>query len=303
MSRMDVQFSQGRARWLVGFLTMAGIAALIVAGRCVLVPSADDDLRASAQSAPALQRSESPTQDLENWVEMTAREGEGVIRVPVASTTSGSTGEEGPAVDVRVVTAGPLNAASLARLQKKLRKETQELERQLEQRIAASPDSSSSIDYQGDLEIAAQLERAKIEERMVQEGKFLTIAMGERVPPVPDGSLFRQIGSYMLESGKWGDVVIFVAPYKHPDLRACHEAIAEVSSYNRKEGIQKFNSRPFAELRDWAQRYFSLEARFRAGTAEMPAEDIAEYLAKKRVLQYLDAEVHPEWFILEPRQR
>ena len=35
----------------------------------------------------------------------------------------------------------------------------------------------------------------------------------------------------------------------------------------------------------------------------MPAEDIAEYLAKKRVLQYLDAEVHPEWLILVPRQR
>lgn len=300
---MDVPTSQGRSRWVVGALAISSLVALFVASRYSYVRSHDGDLGQRSPSGRALQWSESPTQDLEEWVKRTAREGEGVIRVPVAGAKPGSSGASGPAVDVRVVTAGPLTAASLARLHKKLRTETQELERQLEQRIAVSPDSSSSIDYQGDLEIAAQLERAKIEERMVQEGKYLTIAMGEGIPPVPDGSLFRQIGSYMMESGKWGDVVIFVATYKHPDLRACHEAIAEVSSYNRKEGIQKFNARPFTELRDWAQRYFSLETRFRGGTAKMPAEDIAEYLAKKRVLQYLDAEVHPEWLILVPRQR
>ncbi len=253
----------------------------------------------SGFTATGLPTPSAPTPDIDASTADTATNAEAAPRQAIVPATPPTKTSR----DVTPVTAGPLDSPSKQRLATKLRAEVQKFERLLEERFADPKIPTSTAGFRDDLEIAAKLERSKVEERMARDGTYLTIKDGGEMPHSPTETLVRSMGGFRLENGEWGQAVFVVTPHTYSALGDLYRALDVVYTHSPKEGLDRFLARPFAEQRAWAERFLDLRARFQAGTAEMPADDIAAFLAMRRELQYLDADIHPEWLTMVPRRR
>lgn len=260
-------------------LMVAGISLGVV---IALLYAYSDPPVAGVMTPPAPAYEE--TGNTESWVENVVANGEGIVRV-----------ESTP--DRHVVhtvfrNGAPLSIAGKQALRDHLASKAEIIRDRLNARGRPTDGESSLSDYAEDLRLIGDHEMFLILQEMLTSGTYLTLPLqpGE-APPLPPAVWTYQVGPVELADGQLGQALFVIDPEKRQATRDLRLALREVMSADREERLEKFNLQPLAERRRWVDRYSQFLERAQAHLTDLSPEEMREYMAMRREVDYLRASV------------
>lgn len=285
MSQMSLNCKgKNIASWLaaVGLLIGVGLVCLLVVPWSTGLEPARDIPVGTKEVAQSRPSSSAQILEPEDWIERVAEVGSGVVRTTLAPSVL-------PQQELELRHQGPLSLGGREQVRRMIDSSLDQVARSMESMRTEDPGSDLEH-FSRELRKIARYEELLIVREQLEKGTYLTLQNGDDFPPTSRDRSDYAIGPVGLERGGFGHVLFFV-DRKRQTLRDLYDAIRETRAASREQRIREFNQKPFAERRQWVDRFVLLSARAKEDIKSLAIDEFHEFTMMLQEIRILGATV------------
>lgn len=266
-------------------VTAVGAVILVVGCALLWTWRCDSEPQVAQQEGPGGATEERVTREPEAWMRDLARDGEALVRTPVA----------GGVVEKKFASLGPLSSRGIDLAVALVDEEVAKLEQEIDGDLSvasASDNESSANRYARDLRRIRRLELLRARRDQIRSGAYMTLPLqNSDPPPIPKDVSQWRAGPFPLEAGGQCLLIVWVDTGRRAGLSELDKAVREVVAEEADSALREFQSRPYEYRKKWVERFDILTKKMSLGVGVMGVDELTELSAMKRQVAHMRAQV------------